>query len=478
MKLSKKIAALILAVTMLVPFAGMNADAADGTLMFSDPETKVGENVSVTMLIQSPGGAIGDVDVTMSYDPTQLEFVNGNEVSSDGNGTLTYSHKGTGTESELRTEIEFRALKQGDANISVTGQTAYLYSDESLMLEEGSSVIRIDVGADGSTSLEPNSTSGSVEATDVKVTVNGEEYSFSEAFTESDIPDGFSETMLQYDGAERKFVTNESGVKLGFLVDEVGKANFFLYNEENATFSSFVEIYISETTSIILLDNVEGVSLPEQYQKADLQVGEKIFPAWQDMEHDGYYIIYAMNTATGQKELYQYDTVDGTYQRFVQTDTVNAKEPEQEHGIVGKVKEQVNRHFMVFLVVGGSVFLAFLIVVIVLAVKLYRRNSELDDLYDEYDIDELGEQEDYKKRNKKSIVSKQKNDYDDDYQDDDTMYDDFDDYNDDFYDDDFEVTFDEEEKQSSRKRNDKTKNAQKHQNYNESDPYDVDFIDL
>lgn len=510
MKVMKKIAAVLLAVSLAVPFVGVQAEAADGTLMFSDPQTKVGEQVSVDLVVQSGGATIGDVDVTMKYDTTALEFVSGNEVTSDGQGNLTYSHKGTGSETELRTTMEFRALKQGEANITVSGHTAYLYSDEALSLSEGSSVVTIDVGADGSTSVEPSTstnTNTTASATDVKVNVNGEEYSFSEDFTAVMIPEGYSETKMTYSGAERKFVANENGVKLGYLVGAAGKGNFFLYNEDNATFSPFVEMGVSETTSIILLTDVDAVSLPENYQKADLQVGDYTFPAWQDMEHEGYYAMYALNTTTGKKGLYQYDTVDGTYQRLILQDNTEKETEKDDDSFLGKVKNLIYNHFMVFLIICAVIVLAVIILIIVISVKLYHRNAELDDLYDEYDIlDDEEEEEPTSKKSKKQFAGFRKNDYDedDDFLEDDydgTFEDDadFDDYDDDYdydeddefaaddYDefgDDFEVGYDEDDlddfedevpvsKKTQKKSENKQKRAEK-----KSDPYEIDFIDL
>ena len=508
MKVMKKIAAVLLAVSLAVPFVGVQAEAADGTLMFSDPQTKVGEKVSVDLVVQSGGATIGDVDVTMKYDTTALEFVSGNEVTSDGQGNLTYSHKGTGSETELRTTMEFRALKQGEANITVSGHTAYLYSDETLSLSEGSSVVTIDVGADGSTSVEPSTstnTNTTASATDVKVNVNGEEYSFSEDFTVVMIPEGYSETKMTYSGAERKFVANENGVKLGYLVDAAGKGNFFLYNEDNATFSPFVEMGVSETTSIILLTDVDAISLPENYQKADLQVGDYTFPAWQDMEHEGYYAMYALNTTTGKKGLYQYDTVDGTYQRLILQDNTEKETEKDDDSFLGKVKNLIYNHFMVFLIICAVIVLAVMILILVISVKLYHRNAELDDLYDEYDILD-DEEEPTSKKSKKQFAGFRKNDYDedDDFLEDDydgTFDDDadFDDYEDDYdydeddefaaddYDefgDDFEVGYDEDDlddfeeevavpKKTPKKSENKQKRAEK-----KSDPYEIDFIDL
>lgn len=56
-RLLKKLAGMILAVCLMVPMLGTVVFAADGVLMFSDPSTKVGENVSIDLVVQSSDGA-------------------------------------------------------------------------------------------------------------------------------------------------------------------------------------------------------------------------------------------------------------------------------------------------------------------------------------------------------------------------------------------------------------------------------------
>lgn len=468
MKSIKKITSFFLSTVMMVMVIGMQVYAADGVVMFSDPQTKVGENVSVNLVVQSDGTAIGDVEIRMLYDMTALEFVGGNGITDSGNGELSYIYSGEGSETETKTTIEFRALKQGTASISITGQSASLYSGEELNLSEGSSVVTIDVGEDGITSIEPNEEQN-LEKTDVEVTVNGKTYYFSESFKEIDIPDGFVESTFTYDGAERKFVENENGIKLGYLVDEAGKGAFFLYNEDDATFSPFVEFHISESTSIVLLDNMDNVELPKQYQKAELKVEDFSFTAWQDMDHDGYYAVYALNTVTGEKELYQYDTVDGTYQRLIMPSETNKEEKTEDPTALGKVKKIVNDNFLMFLIVLAVLFLILVISIIIVAIKLHHRNIELDDIYDEYGID--ADKVDSVKKDKNSMSYDDYEDIDEEYLNDeyDAYYDEHSDYENDNYDE------YEEEYTPSHKVNKKQSNQK---NSKKDDIYNIDFIDL
>lgn len=444
MKVLKKFASIIIAVCLMIPVLSTVVFAADGVLMFSDPSTKVGENVSVDFVVQSSGGTIGSVDVTMSYDPKALEFVSGDGFTADGAGTLTY--KGTGGGTELRTAVVFRALTVANTQISVSSSSATISSGDTLNLNNGSSAISIAAADDGTTSVEPTSAPNppAGESTDIVVTVDGNDYHFSEAFTTTDIPEGYSETKMTFNGEERKFVANDAGVYLGFLMDDAGKGKFFLFNTEDATFAPFAQIAISDTTSLIVVDAPKSAKLPSSYQEVDMTVQEENFPAWSDPSNSRYYVIYALNTRTGEKSFYQYDTEDGTYQYF-EAPKEETEKKDSESGIVAKLGEFVAENTMVVLVAAAALFLLLLILAIVFAVKLVHRNQELDDLYDEYDIP--FEEEEKKLSAKSAKKGKAKDDYDDDFDDESDESEEYAEYSDEYedeYADEYEDEYDDE----------------------------------
>ena len=340
---AKKLAAVALSLCLTVPMFSTIVSAADGSLMFSDPQTKVGEEVSVDLVVRSGDSAVGDADITMSYDTSALQFESGEGVTADSDGKLTYSGSGDGTATELRTTMKFKALKMGDTTITVDSSKAYLYSDETLTLDQGSSAIKIEQADDGSTEVEGTgntaSTATTGTATDITVSVNGTDYNFSEGFATSAIPVGYSETTKTFNGEEHKFVANEAGVTLGYLVDASGEGKFFLYNEDDSTFVPYTELKISDTTSIILLADNGGAKLPDSYQEGELTVADQTYPYWANPENDRYDLLYAVNTRTGEKGFYQYDSQDGTYQSVdVQTTDSTKKEAK---GIVGKLESLV-----------------------------------------------------------------------------------------------------------------------------------------
>lgn len=436
MKIIKKISAVFLALALTVSCFSIVSYAADGSVTFSDPDTEVGEMVEVKCVVRSSAGNLGNVELVLDYDSASLRFDSGSDgVSQDGEGSLICTDSGGSSESSFT--MTFQALAEGSAKVTISGMTVSSGSGDSLSLTEGDSTVTIGPG-DPSKIVQPTAPS----AEDTQVEVNGEIYSLTDNFSDADIPSGYTRTTMSLDGRDRQMVVNESGsIYLGYLLDAAGIGDFYMYNSENATFVPYEEISISDTTSIIVLSDTSKVNLPKSYQQGELTLNDKKFPVWHDADNEGYYILYAMNNS-GETGYYQYDSVENTYQRF---EAPSEKDTEEiEGGLIGKLRSFFDKHLQLIVLVGGLGGLFVLILLIVLAVKLRNRNLELDDLYDEYGIDDEEDEPDLdrpavKERSPKfGGRKKAKADFDDDDFDDDDFDDDFelDEFSDDDFDDD------------------------------------------
>ncbi|QEK17188.1 cohesin domain-containing protein [[Clostridium] hylemonae] len=433
MKILKKISIILLSLCLCVPCFSMVAEAADGRISFTDPETAVGEMVEVKCVVKSTSGSLGNIEVKLTYDSSALRFDSGDGVTADGDGALTCT--GSGGSEEATFNIKFQALKEGDTSVSVSSATIASSGGGTLTLDQGSSAVKIAEG-DPSKITDGGNTSS---ADDIDVEVNGTAYKLSDNFAEADIPAGYTKTEIQFEGQARQMVAQEaSGITLGYLLDGEGKGDFFLYNADNATFSPFEQINISDTTSIALLSEKAGGKLPKTFQEVTLTLNGKDFPAWQNTEKDGFYVVYAVNSS-GDKGYYQYDDGEGTYQRYEAADTTEEK---TDNSLMGKIGNFIDKHIQMMVLIVGLGALIVLILIIVLAVKLHNRNAELDDLYDEYGIDEEEEPEKNrpavkdKSATRSGLKKKKEEDSFDDFEEDDFDEDDFEDAS--YDDDDFE----------------------------------------
>lgn len=454
MKIMKKLAAFALTLCLVLPMYSMVSYAADGRVSFTDPDTKTGETVEVTCALRAGGEGLQSFDVTLEYDTEYLAFESGEEgVTKESDGVLKYSGKSSG-DTRIGFTMKFVAVKEGTTKIEVKEATGVTAGGETIDCTNGNSTVEI---AKGTKEVELPVTG----AADVPVTVDGVSYNLSDSFKNSDIPAGFSEVKISYEGAERRFVQDEKGTAvLGYLVDAEGKGNFFLYNAEDASFAAYVMVTVSPSTTIVLQKAEKGLKIPEGYQEVKLTVNDNEFPAWQDVNNEGFYLVYAMNSNTGEKGFYRYDTTEESYQRYAENQA--EKTSVEKTTKAGKLVNMVEKNLMFVLIGAAVVVLILFIVIIVLSVKLRHRNLELDDLYneDDDDIDELSYDSDMGSEKKNHFKkTKLHDDYDDDFEtirfddsddDFDDMYDDdydddYDDqYEDDYYDDDYDEDYDED----------------------------------
>ncbi|WP_251390865.1 cohesin domain-containing protein [Mediterraneibacter agrestimuris] len=459
-KIVKKLKTISLMICAVLFIPAIVSYAAEGTIAFSDPTGKVGEEILVKVKMEAGGSAIGDGQATISYDSTKLEFVNGTNATG-GNGTIELSASGTGTETELAFELNFKALAEGSTNIEVTSSTAYLFSDETLNLTPGTGVVTIE-GADGTTAAGTDSEtgkSGERQVSEANVEVLGTMYGIYENFTEALIPEGFSKTTINYNGGEHNAIIQDvSGEIMVYLIAGENDPVMAVYNEEKSSFVIAEQIGISDEFFVFVLSEGDASTLPEQFQEANIEINGTNFPAWQNMNAKEYYLVYALSSG-GTKGYYEYDSIEGTYQRYVFESMEKAEKTKEDSPVLAKVKELVDHYFLIMAAVIAALLLILFIVIIVLTVKLSRRNAELDSFYDDYDDDdESGEEfsdddyEDDDGYDNDEYEDNYDDEYDDDYDDDEYE----DDYDDDEYEDDYDDDDDDDRKQK----------------------YDVDFIDL
>lgn len=417
MKVGKKISSVLLALCLLVPCFSMVAYAADGKISFSDPQAKVGKVVEVKCAVRSNGGSLGDVEVNLNYDSEALSFESGDGAESNEEGSVTCI--GNGGSSEQIFMLSFEALKEGSTQITVAGATVTSSDGSELTLDEGNSTIKI---SKGKSSKSKKKKGGS--ANDVQVEIDGTAYMLTDDFPEGDIPDGYERMMVTLDGQERQMVVNpNSGVTLAYLLN--GDAgDFFLYNEEDATFAPYEELVISDKTSIILLSDTSAVNLPSDYKEAELTLDDKSFPVWQKAGEEGYYVLYAMNS-NGEKDYYRYDAEENTYQKF--TPESGGEKKEKSSGLLGKAERFIEKYIQKIVLFGGLGLLVIIVLILVLGIKLHNRNAELDELYEEYGLNDEEPQPVKEKKGKEKKPAKpakgkggrKKDDFDeDDFEDD------------------------------------------------------------
>lgn len=470
-KLARISTMLLLVLSCLVMFE-LNCEAADGLIQISDASAAVGDTVNVTVKVDAGGDALGDCEATLTYDQAMLEFVDGTyaEESEDG---IFLAQYGTGTETEFTFELQFIVLKEGKSELTLVGSTAYLYSDETLNLQATGGMISSEKLIVG----EP-------------VDINGTSYYFYEDFSEALILDGFSKGTLDYNGYTHNVIVQDlTGRTAAYFVKEDNNPTLMIYDDSTASFVSAEVVSISNSYYLILLENVSGAGIPDGYAETTIEINGTVLPAWQNMNETDYFLVYALSSE-GYEGFYQYDSREGTYQRYTKPSSTIVEDSKFDNIILESINEFITDH-LVYILAGAVILILIMIIVIIIMSSIVgKRNAELEDLYseledeasdNEYDEDDSDEY-DFDYDDEYEYDEDDSYDYDDEYEydeDDSYEYDDEYEYDEDDSDEyDFEYDLDDEEveeKSTSKKRllAKKKKGASK-----DTYEYNVDFIDL
>lgn len=421
MKKLKRLAALMLCTAMTFMMCGIVSSAASGQLRFSDPSTTVGATVEITAKL-SADESLSKASATLTYDTTALKFISG-ENATASNGQIELQGSGSGN-TEMSWTLKFQALSEGTTTVNISKVTASGSSGSTITVVEGSSTVTIGEGDPSLITDDEDTSESSGNGGDIEI--DGQTYSVVTDIPEVLIPDGFVTADMSYNGNTYAATRQESGnIYAIYLKDANEEEDFWLYDPDKDTFSPFEQVSISSDRYIVLLSEDKTKDLPITLQKTTMTVEGKEFPAWQNTDSSSYYVVYAVNS-DGEEGFYQYDTVDETYQRY----TPETKDKEEDTTKLGGILNKLRANLDKVILVAWGIFLVMLVAVIVLAIKLRHRNLELDDLYDEYGIDDEPEEVVTRKEKKTKKSKKSKKDSEDDFydfEDEDEEYDDFED---------------------------------------------------
>ncbi|MFV0363864.1 MAG: cohesin domain-containing protein [Suipraeoptans sp.] len=400
----------LLVLLTCVLFFSINVNAADN-LYFDDPTTQVGEEITIRVYL-STTDSVSTSSGVLTYDPSMLEFVSGDSASLGEAGKIAIQSEEGVTAPEYN--LTFKALKTGTTKIETESYTATGSTGE-LDPILGDSTITIEAGANGETEVAATTTTTEVPTGDLPtIDVDGVTYQIAQDFTEVEIPESFVASEMSYEGNNIKVALQESsGQYLIYLQSPEGEKSFFVYDSDNGKAEYLEQVYITNSYFIILLGNKDDVSLPSYYGETTLTLNGHEFPAWQNTETPEYYAVYALSSR-GNKGMYTYDSTEETYQRMIPVkESAASDNDEKATGVLGKLSEFINEHFMLSFILICAIILLLLIILIVAVIKLRHRNIELDDLYDEYGIDADSESDNVQEEDASRKSNRQKYEEDD-----------------------------------------------------------------
>lgn len=160
----------------------------------------------------------------------------------------------------------------------------------------------------------------------IVVKVDNKEYNVVRKKEQLTIPEFFTESTTIINEIEVPALINEKlDYTLVGLKDESGKIELYIYDIENKSYTLYKE-YKFKSNTIFVLDNENKI--PEGYKKANLKLDEENIIAYKLNDDSKYYLFYGINIETGKENLYVYDSVEKTIQRYNDEVSDNSGESE------------------------------------------------------------------------------------------------------------------------------------------------------
>lgn len=199
------------------------------------------------------------------------------------------------------------------------------------------------------------------------VTIDGREYTFAttEQMEGVSVPEGFAAGEGEYEEASVIIYTspNQQLHIVYLLTEEEGQ--WFIYNQEQKTFIPYVE-YQSAANRYVIMIPEDGIRIPAGYEPVEIQIQGETITAYARDDNKEFVLVYAMNI-NGRTGFYLYDTAEGTWQRYQESELVTHEpEPDElaepEVPAVTEDEKLHNLRILLYILSGVSVVLLGLVI--------------------------------------------------------------------------------------------------------------------
>lgn len=244
--------------------------------------------------------------------------------------------------------------KKEDSTASVSG------SGE-VSVSEGANKIEVKVTAQNGNERVYIINVNVKELDPINVTVDDKEYTVIRKNDVLEPPAGYEETTVKIGDEDVLAYTNDkTKYTLVGLKDEDGNGAWYIYDEEKDTYTPYV-FYNFNGVTLITLDMPKNL-IPDGFVKSSFEYNDERVEGYKYKSNSQFYLIYGMNSETGEKGLYMFDKKEGTVQRF-------------NDEIADIYKDKADLYFMILMIVLGVVGIAIVATAVILIVRTKKRKK-------------------------------------------------------------------------------------------------------
>ncbi len=292
---NKKIISILISFCLVLSFVigvfGTKIDsyAEDVSITLALWPTEVGVGDAVTATVTISAEYLGEYDIFLEY-PTSILQYNG------GENTGTIEIIGTGNNSY---SFNFTAIAEGTGKLQTSGYKIYSLEKQQLSV----------VHAGG------NITIGEVQAEDNSIKIGNEVYTLVNDRYLPAAPEGYELSYVTYKDKDiYAYQAPNQKIKVVCLQNSQWEQKWFVFNEEDESFSPFVE-YSLDGIKYVFINKPDDVSLDEELEETNLTLNGSQITAYKEKSDNGLYLIYGLN-ASGYSGFFYYDTEDGSIMRY------------------------------------------------------------------------------------------------------------------------------------------------------------------
>lgn len=208
------------------------------------------------------------------------------------------------------------------------------------------------------------------EAEIKKIRIDGKDYipATQEQMAEVSIPEGFSASETEYEGVKLTvYVSPNQLLTILYLLDAEETGAWFWYQEDKQMFTPYLEFQAAANRYVIVTPD-ETVSIPAGYTKVETEIQGQRVTAYAKEGNGEFLLVYAVNL-NGEAGFYLYDIVEGTYQRYTESNLAEQEKQTEEAGstetmVVTGQEQSKHLRILVYVVSGLCILLLGMLIAI------------------------------------------------------------------------------------------------------------------
>ena len=247
-------------------------------------------------------------------------------------------------------------------NAAVADSKSTITGIGEISVADGSNIINIIVKAQNGQTKTYTINATVKELTPIEVNIGKDKYTVVRKKGLYEPPVNFAETSIRM-GEEDvlAYVNQKIGCTVVGLKNAAGTIEMYIYDSAKKGYEKYKNITIADSN--LYLKKLQDVSsIPSDYEEVLLKINEISFSAWHYNDDTKFYLMYGVNTETGDASFYLYDKEKFTIQRFYDKQVNDLKQENHKSQII----------IMILSVVAGF----FVITSTLLLIKILRKKNQ------------------------------------------------------------------------------------------------------